>query len=325
VNRIRTGLYGTSGHQIQAALVGHPFAELAAVSAFDAELPEGCAGVRVHDSFDALLADPDIDLVSLCSPRRADQAAQAVRALRAGKHVYAEKPCALAEADLDAILAAVRETGRRFHEMAGVSFEQPYLAMREAVRSGELGEVVQVLAQKSYPWTAQRPPDEDVDGGLGTQVGIYLARFVEHVAGAKITGVEMIETQLGNPVPDHGCRMAVAVQMTLANGGLAAGVANYLNPAAKRAWGYEMLRVFGTDGIVESVPGTSVVRLLARDRAPVELDTSAATEDYFTLFAGSLLGLRKMPVTIEEELSPTRWIIRAKQAARLIHAGKGQP
>jgi len=112
--KVRVGLYGANGHQIHRALVNHPLAELVAVSAIPrSALPEGLAP-REYDSLDALLRDPAIELVSLCSPRRADQARDAIRCLEAGKNVYAEKPSALTQPDLDAIIATVRRTGRQF-------------------------------------------------------------------------------------------------------------------------------------------------------------------------------------------------------------------
>ena len=95
---IRVGLYGTNGHQIQNALAAHPLACLVATCGVPVDkLPPGLdiASIRSHETFGQLLADPEVDLVSLCSPRRIDQASDAVRALSAGKHVLAEKPLSL--------------------------------------------------------------------------------------------------------------------------------------------------------------------------------------------------------------------------------------
>jgi hypothetical protein len=47
------------------------------------------------------------------------------------------------------------------------------------------------------------------------------------------------------------------------------------------------------------------------------LDVTAPGEDYFSLYCRSLLGQTAMPLGIEDELSPTRWMVRAKQAAVL--------
>jgi hypothetical protein len=111
--------------------------------------------------------------------------------------------------------------------------------------------------------------------------------------------------------------MAVSLLMTLANGGLACGVANYLNPMGSKVWGYEILRIFGTKGMVESNPETNSARLILQGKEPEMLDTTAECRDYFDMFISSLLDMGKMPLTMEEELSPTRWIIRAKNSAKL--------
>ncbi len=313
VRKTGIGLYGTNGHQITGHLVDHPAAELVAVAEFgDSVLPDGVGDVLRYDDLDALLADERVELVSLCSPLRSEQARHAIACMKAGKHVYAEKPCAMTESDLDAIMATAEETGMQFHEMAGTVVSQPYMAMREAVASGVIGEVVQVLAQKSYPWWNGRPSDENIDGGLGRQVGVYVARFVEHIAGQRIASMQMEETRLGHADPEKGCRMAVGIQMTLENGGIATGISNYLNPLGKHMWGYEIVRIFGTKGVVESNADGAKARLIPVGGDPVDLDVTPPSQNYFDLFVDALVSARTMPLTLEDELDPTRWVNRAK-------------
>ena len=319
MTKTRIALYGTNGHHITNQLVGHPTAELVAVAAFgEAELPDGVGDVSRYDTLEALLADDRVELVSLCSPLRSEQAGHAVTCMKAGKHVYAEKPCAMTEADLDAIIATSRETGMEFHEMAGTLVEQPYKAMREVVASGAIGEVVQVFAQKSYPWAEWRPADEKLDGGLATQVGVYLTRFVEHVAGQKIAAIALQETKLGNDVPGSECRRAMSFAMNLENGGVASGIGNYLNALSKAIWGYEIVRIFGTAGIMESTPFGPSARLIRNGEAPEVLDLSEPSGDYFAMYVEALQGGPDMPLSIEAELSPTRWVIRAKQQSGIV-------
>jgi predicted dehydrogenase len=235
--------------------------------------------------------------------------------MEAGRHVYAEKPCAMTEEDLDAIIAASRSTGRRFHEMAGTAFDQPYLAMRNLVAAGGIGTVVQVFAQKSYPYHDRRPQDEDIDGGIIGQASVHALRFVEHVAGQRIADIQAVETRLGNPVADGGLRMATALILTLENGGVASVIANYLNPKGFGRWGNEHLRIFGTRGFVESTDGGARTRLVVGDKDLGAIDTSAPSREYFDMFVESLLGLTEMPFSMEEELHPTRMTIRAKRSA----------
>ena len=284
MKKLGVGIYGRNGHQIQEVLAaGHPEAVLAAES----------------ESLDELLGNPRVELVSLCSPRRADQARDAIRCLEVGKHVYAEKPCAMVEEELDEIIAVANATGRQFREMGGTYLQSPYREVRAAIRDGLIGEVAQVIAQKSYPWADWRPADEAVDGGLARQVGVYIARFVEHVAGQKIAAIELWETA-----------RAAAFLIRLENGGVASAICNYLNPMGPTRWGWESVRVFGSKGAIESDP----LRLIVTGQPPRELPVTAPVEDYFTLYARSLRGGTPMPMTLEEELSPTRWVIRAKKS-----------
>ena len=263
---------------------------------------------RVCSGLDELIADEEIDLISLCSPKRSEQAEHAVKCMLGGKHVYAEKPCAMSEKDIDKIIATSKSTGKRFHEMAGSAFDQPYLAMRKIVQSAKLGTVVQVLAQKSYPYFDGRPQDENIDGGLALQVGIHAMRFVEHVACAKIAEMKVFQTGLGNP-GKGSLKMAVSYLLKLENGGVASAIANYLNPCGFPSWGNEALRIFGTEGFVEAVDGGARTRLVLKDKDLGPLQIKDPPLDYFDMFVDSLLGRTEMPLSLEDELHPLRMLL----------------
>lgn len=321
MKKLGIALYGSNGHQVHRHLANHPRARCAAYAEFPADaVPAPAAGeppARPCASLDEILRDRAVDLVSLCSPRRADQARDAIRCLEAGKHAYAEKPCALSERELDAILRAAQKSGRRFHEMAGTAFMQPWREMRNLVRAGTIGDVVQVITQKSYPWRDTRPADEAVDGGLTLQVGIHATRFVEHVAGVRIARAECFETRRGNPRRDN-CRMASGLLMQFENGGIGTMILNYLNPAKFPTWGNESLRIFGTRGFVEGVDGGTRTRLVLNDQDCGPLTLSEPETDYFDFMADEILDGKAMPFTLDEELHPLRVLLKAKTHARLV-------
>lgn len=300
MTKIKVGLYGSNGHQIEGLLKKHPSACL----------------VHHGESLDVLLNDPEIELVSLCSPVRKNQAKEVIMFLEAGKHVYAEKPCAMTETELDMIMQTSRKTGRLFHEMAGTAFEQPYVSMRELVLQGQIGEVIQVLAQKSYPYHDGRPQNEDIDGGLLMQVGIHAFRFIEHVAGVRIFQANAIETKLGNPIENGGLHIAASFQLKLENGGVASVITNYLNPKGFGQWGNEHLRIFGTKGFIESVDGGCRTRMVIGEDDLGAIPVVGTERNYFDMFVNEILGKAKMPLSLEDELHPTRMVIRAKEAAR---------
>ena len=314
--KLGVGLYGSNGHQLTAAkFANHANAQLVAVAMIrQTTLPEG---VKRYASLDELIADPTVDLVSLCSPRRADQARDAIRCLDAGKHVYAEKPAALTEADLDQILAAAQRSGKEFHEMAGTVFTSNYAPMRKLVREGAVGDVIQVLVQKSYKYGQARPHDEAIDGGMFLQAGIHAARMIEHVGGARIKTITGWETTFGSPEKGDG-KIAGAAQIGLENGGIATIIINYLNPGiASQPHGNETLRVFGTKGFIESVDGGARTRLVTAKGAVEPLDpVGSGAGDYFDFVAAHLISAIAMPLTLDEELHPLRMLLRAKEELR---------
>lgn len=313
--RIGVGLYGSNGHQLRiGSLTRHPHARPVAISRLRDPAPPG-SGIKEYATLEQMLADPAVELVSLCSPRRADQARDAIRCLEAGKHVYAEKPSALTERELDEILATARRTGRNFHEMAGTVFAQPYREMRRQVRAGAIGEVIQVLVQKSYPYGSRRPQDEALDGGLFLQAGIHAIRLVEHTTGVRIRTIQGWETALGVP-EDGDCKIAGAAQMGLENGGLASLIMNYLNLSNFQPRNNEFLRIFGTKGFIESTDGGARTRLATVDGIVEPLDTSAGRLDYFAVVAAHLATGAPLPMTSEEELRPLRMLLRAKAQLR---------
>jgi predicted dehydrogenase len=316
---LNIALYGANGHQIHQELTNHPSARLTAIAKFPREkLPPALQkdpAIRTCANLEELLDDPAIDLISLCSPRRSDQANDAIKSLQAGKHVYAEKPCALNETQLDTILRTAKHHKRQFHEMAGTAFFQPYHAMRQIIRDHRLGPIIQITAEKSYPYQNWRPQDETLDGGLITQCAIHALRLVEHVAGLQIQSLQATETTTGNPVPGGHLRMAAALLLKLQNGAIATINANYLNPPGTRTWGYETLRIIGARGFVESTQGGAHTRLVIKNRDHGPLDTRQPGPDYLNALIQTLLGRGKMPLTLQQELNPTRWALRAKHQA----------
>jgi predicted dehydrogenase len=305
--KLRIGLHGVNGHQILGRLENHPRAEAVALSSFPAEkIPPWAARIPVRRDLEELLTDPTVDLISLCSPRREVQCAEAIRCLRAGKHVLAEKPCAMTEGDLDILLQEAAASGRLFHEMGGSAFEQPWLEIGYLARSGVIGSIRQVFAQKSYPMYRGRSLDPAVDGGLFLQVGIHAARWIEHGLGLRI---QSLKTETQHSADQHPVAISAALRLE----GEATGVIilNYLNPEKFPSWGNETLRVWGDDGLVEAVDGGSRTRLVTSKGDLGEIPLTQSPTNWFEAMLDEILHDKPMPLTLEEEVHPLRGLLRA--------------
>lgn len=319
--KIGVGLYSNNcGHQIHGLLVSDSRAKVVAICGLDekflSESQLNDPDLKRYSTLEEMADDSRVKIVSLCSDNRRSQCDETIMCMKKGKHVYAEKPCAMTEEDLDRIISVSEETGCIFREMAGTGFQQPTVGIRKVVDSGVLGDIVQVFAQKSYPYHEGRPQNEDIDGGLIEQNGIHAVRFIEHGVGIKVDKVYALETKLGNPHTDGELRMAASFMMTLENGGVASMVVNYLNQEGIGHWGNEHLRVFGTKGMVEFTDGGERTRLIIGKKDYGEIDISNYIKDYFDYFLDAVTGSGDMPISLEDELHCTRVVIRAKQSAK---------
>lgn len=100
-------------------------------------------------TFDSLLADPEIDAITFCTPSGA-HGELAARALLAGKHVVVEKPMEVSLAACDALLSAQRASGRRFAVISQHRFDPASQALRRLLDEQALGRLI--AADIRIPW-----------------------------------------------------------------------------------------------------------------------------------------------------------------------------
>lgn len=99
------------------------------------------SGVAKYSDLAGLLADPAIDLVDLCLPPNL-HAEAAARALKAGKHVFVEKPMALTTADCDRMVKAAAKAGKQLLVGHNLPLLPEYAFARKAVASGKYGKLL---------------------------------------------------------------------------------------------------------------------------------------------------------------------------------------
>jgi predicted dehydrogenase len=142
------------------------------------------SGVKTYDRLDALLADPDIELVDVCSPTDQHPAA-ALAALRAGKHVLVEKAIALKPDDADAMVGAAKQAGRLLMVAHVLPFFPEFAYAAEAIRGGRHGKLLGAHFKRviSRPdWSADIG-DAAKTGGPAVDLHIHDTHFIGLVCG----------------------------------------------------------------------------------------------------------------------------------------------
>jgi len=140
----------------------------------------GVEGVRCYESAAEMLADEDLDLVSVCTPPDT-HAPLVIEALESGVHVLVEKPMAPSLEECDAMIAAARRSGRMLSSIAQNRFRDDMVILKKAVGSGLIGDVVHVQADSAW-WRALSYYDLDWRGRWDTEGGgCVLNHAIHHI------------------------------------------------------------------------------------------------------------------------------------------------
>ncbi len=195
---VRWGILGAANfarqHMAPAIHAAHG-AELAALATSDPAKADGfrafCPALRLHSSYDALLADPGIDAVYIPLPNHL-HVEWTLKALRAGKHVLTEKPIAMKAAEIDQIIAERDRTGLLAAEAYMIVHHPQWHRAKEWLEAGEIGTLRHVDAAFSFHLTdmtniRNRP---DTGGGSLRDIGVYTFGSARFVTGAEPVALE---------------------------------------------------------------------------------------------------------------------------------------
>ena len=207
---IKAGIVGLGwwGRIIAAQLADNPLIRLIAAADLNAD---AATIAKVHElsfasDFGALLRNPQIDAVILCTPHTL-HCDQIVRAAAAGKHVFCEKPLALTRADALRAIDACNAAGVVLGIGHERRFEPPSLDLRRRVDGGELGTLLQIEANFSQDKFLSLPADNwrlserDAPAGPMTATGIHLLDLGVSFLGRPTSVLAKVRT-LGSKLPN---------------------------------------------------------------------------------------------------------------------------
>jgi len=139
---------------------------------------------RAYGSYEALLADPDIDVIYNSLPNHL-HAEWTIKAVEAGKHVLCEKPLALSVDEVDAIKSAAHKHGRVVAEAFMYRHHPQTLKVQEIIKSGSIGTVK--LIRGSFSFMLSKEGDVRLNpewgGGSIWDVGCYPISYARSVLG----------------------------------------------------------------------------------------------------------------------------------------------
>lgn len=161
--------------------------------------------VRLHETYEALLADPDIEAVYIPLPNHL-HVDWTLKAIDAGKHVLVEKPLAMRAAEFDAVIAARDASGLLVAEAYMIAHHPQFHRARALVSGGAIGRVKLVDAVFSYDNAdaaniRNRP---ETGGGSLPDIGVYTFGSARLVMGEEPVRLEAhVERENGVDVFAH--------------------------------------------------------------------------------------------------------------------------
>jgi predicted dehydrogenase len=140
---------------------------------------------RAYGSYEALLADPDIEAVYISLPNTL-HAEWSIKALDAGKHVLCEKPFTRHPEEVNAAFDAAERNGRLLSEAFMYRHNPQTAKLVDLVRDGVIGELRLIRSAFSYGLYDHENIRlrTDVEGGALMDVGCY------NVSGSRLLGGE---------------------------------------------------------------------------------------------------------------------------------------
>ena len=156
---------------------------------------------RAHGSYEALLADPDVDAVYVPLPNSM-HVEWSVRALEAGKHVLCEKPMSRRPDDVEHAFAVAEREGLVLAEAFMWRHHPQLRRARELIADGAIGRLRLVRAAFSFPLgdAADVRLQAELDGGALMDVGCYCVSGCRALAGAEPERVSAEQVTGGNGV-----------------------------------------------------------------------------------------------------------------------------
>ena len=274
-----------------------------------------------YAALEELLADPAVEAVALggCF---AERGAVAVAALKAGKHVIADKPLCTCMEELDAIERLAKQNGRTVSCMFTLRFEPLVCAVRQLVQSGGLGRITNVSFGGQHPLQLGRRAawyfEPGKHGGLFNDIAIHGIDALDYAFGLQPVQINAARSWNMYAAGTTHFQDCGQFMLTAQNGAGVLGDVSYAIPdgvefALPYYWQFF---VWGTGGMVEFSLGSGRALYYKKgEKEPVTLPLVQPAADYLTDFLRVVNGETDAILPMEAVIASTRATLLLQQKA----------
>ncbi|HHV59854.1 MAG TPA: Gfo/Idh/MocA family oxidoreductase [Clostridiaceae bacterium] len=276
-----------------------------------------------HDNMDEMLKEDYIDVVAIGDYYSA-RGPIAIAALKAGKHVYADKPLCISQTELDEIEDLARQKGLKVGCMLDLRQNKVVQPVYDFIRGGNLGEIHAIFFGGQHPLMYGTRAgwyfEEGKHGGTINDIAVHGIDLVEYLTGLSLKRVIAARcwNAFAKEVPSFkDCAQFMA---ELSNG---AGLMADVSYAAPNSSGYTLpfywrFTFWGTKGVMEfsSVSRDILVALDGKPGSEIITAPDIDTGDCLSVFLDELKG-KKTYIDTESVFRVTRDTLKIQE-----HAGR---
>ena len=287
------------------------------------QLTEGDVIDITHENFEKMLAEVDCDVVAVGDYYGA-RGGLLIEALRAGKHVIADKPICTSLEELDAISELAEANNLSVFSQLDMRGQGVFKKMRTLIREGCIGEIHTINFLAQHPLMLGTRPgwyfEEGNHGGTINDIAIHAVDIIPWLTGVEIS--EVVAARAWNArTPEYPhFQDGGQLMLKLENNGGAMGDVSYLAPekCGYAVPNYWRLTVHGGEGQIESYWTSKDVLLAGKDDTeprmlPGEEDTPTSyLADMLAEIAGAPA---EDGLTTQSVLKVARQTLLAQQAA----------
>lgn len=271
----------------------------------------------VTKDYKEILADPEITAVLICSSTDTHSPIS-VEAIKAGKHVFCEKPIDHDIEKIQQVIEALEGTNLKYQVGFNRRFDHNYEAVQRAVAEGKIGkpEIIKITSRDP------EPPSIDyvkVSGGMFLDMTIHDFDMARFLAGCDAEEVYVQGANLVDPaIGEAGDVDTAVITMKMENGAIVV-----IDNSRRSAYGYDQrAEVFGSEGMVACENDSQSKAVLSNaDGVTAEKPLFFFLERYMdaygkevSLFIDAIVNDKEAPLNVYDGLKPVLMGLAAKKS-----------
>ncbi len=276
-----------------------------------------------HSSVDAMLASTPCDIIGI-GDYYGRRGAIAIQALRAGRHVLADKPLCTTIAECDKIQELAQKTNLKVGCMFGLRWMGAVQLLRKKIQEGAIGQVRTINITGQHPLMLKKRPgwyfEPGKHGGTINDIGVHAIEAVQWLTNGDVVEVTGARVWNGKASATPWFKDCAQFMLRLSNDVGVIGDVSYLSPDAggfgqPQNW---RIIVHGDNGVLEcNSTEPSLTIATAKDKKPRSLKCPANLESsYLKDFLQEIKGEPKpFQITTPYVLRTTRAALQVQQAA----------